>query len=197
MKEGYVVLKQNRGLFALLWIGVIYMFFYMPISTLFLSSVCHTSKEHRPMPLPLKLLLRLVCCLAESFWAFGAVLRNGGTPSVFPFSWWALAICSPGFCRQTHFLSLLCAVLLWEFPLHFTVCKMRFSRNGQTRISGESFSLLTSAASLAMPFGLVISGPLAERLGVEKWFVICGIGIIIVALAVFLLPGLREIDNTQ
>ena len=38
---------------------------------------------------------------------------------------------------------------------------------------------------------------LAERLGVEKWFVICGIGIIIVALAVFLLPGLREIDNTQ
>ena len=33
----------------------------------FLSSVCHTSKEHRPMPLPLKLLLRLVCCLAESF----------------------------------------------------------------------------------------------------------------------------------
>lgn len=74
---------------------------------------------------------------------------------------------------------------------------MRFSRNGQTRISGESFSLLTSAASLAMPFGLVISGPLAERLGVEKWFVICGIGIIIVALAVFLLPGLREIDNTQ
>lgn len=31
MKEGYVVLKQNRGLFALLWIGVIYMFFYMPI----------------------------------------------------------------------------------------------------------------------------------------------------------------------
>ena len=36
-----------------------------------------------------------------------------------------------------------------------------------------------------------------DRLGVEKWFVICGIGIIIVALAVFLLPGLREIDNTQ
>ena len=38
MKEGYVVLKQNRGLFALLWIGVIYMFFYMPISTIV---ICH------------------------------------------------------------------------------------------------------------------------------------------------------------
>ena len=62
---------------------------------------------------------------------------------------------------------------------------------------GRVYSLLTSAAYHAMPFGIVISGPLAERLGVEKWFVICGIGIIIVALAVFSLPGLREIDNTQ
>ncbi len=35
IKEGYMVLKRNRGLFALLWIGVIYMFFYMPISSLY------------------------------------------------------------------------------------------------------------------------------------------------------------------
>ena len=67
MKEGYVVLKQNRGLFALLWIGVIYMFFYMPISTLFPLICMSYFKGTPPMPLPLKLLLRLVCCLAESF----------------------------------------------------------------------------------------------------------------------------------
>ncbi len=30
-----MVLKENKGLFALLWIGVIYMFFYMPISSLY------------------------------------------------------------------------------------------------------------------------------------------------------------------
>lgn len=35
MKAGYVVLKENKGLFALLWIGTLYMFFYMPISALY------------------------------------------------------------------------------------------------------------------------------------------------------------------
>lgn len=46
-----------------------------------------------------------------------------------------------------------------------------------------------------MPLGLVISGPLAEKFGVEKWFIICGIGIIIVAFAAFFLPGSMEMDN--
>lgn len=57
--------------------------------------------------------------------------------------------------------------------------------------------MLTSAASFAMPLGLLISGPLAEKFGVEKWFVICGVGIIIVALTAFLLPSLRKIDDTK
>ena len=35
MKEGYFELKKNKGLFALLWIGTAYMFFFMPISAFY------------------------------------------------------------------------------------------------------------------------------------------------------------------
>ena len=198
MKEGYVVLKQNRGLFALLWIGVIYMFFYMPISTLF-PLICMSYFKGTPAH----------ASAAEIAFAVGMLL--GGVI----LSIWGgfkkrrytigLSVLLMGVSNMLSGLfaarriSCLCCVLYCygNFRSILRCAKCDFSRNGQTRISGESFSLLTSAASLAMPFGLVISGPLAERLGVEKWFVICGIGIIIVALAVFLLPGLREIDNTQ
>lgn len=62
---------------------------------------------------------------------------------------------------------------------------------------GRVVSLLSSVVSLTMPLGLVISGPLAEKFGVEKWFIICGIGIIIVALAAFFLPSLMKIDGTN
>ena len=79
---------------------------------------------------------------------------------------------------------------------------------------GRVFSLLTSAESLAMPdrkillqsgispvskqtLGLVISGPLAEKFGVEKWFIICGTGIIIVAFSAFFLPNSVEINDTN
>ena len=36
--------------------------------------------------------------------------------------------------------------------------------------------------SFAMPLGLLCSGIFAERIGVEKWFLLCGIGIIAVAV---------------
>ena len=35
MKEGVVVLRQNKGLFALLLFGTLYMFVYMPINALY------------------------------------------------------------------------------------------------------------------------------------------------------------------
>ena len=35
MKEGIVVLRQNKGLFALLLLGTLYTFVYMPINALF------------------------------------------------------------------------------------------------------------------------------------------------------------------
>jgi hypothetical protein len=48
--------------------------------------------------------------------------------------------------------------------------------------------------SFAMPLGLLCSGALAEQIGVEKWFLLCGIGIIIVGVLVFTLPILRNFD---
>ncbi len=87
-----------------------------------------------------------------------------------------------------------------------------FQEKVKSEYLGRVFSLLTSAASLAMPdrkillqsgippvlkqtLGLVISGPLAEKFGVEKWFIICGIGIIIVAFSACFLPSSMEIDE--
>jgi DHA3 family macrolide efflux protein-like MFS transporter len=35
MREGFIVLKDNKGLFALLFIGTLYMFVYMPINALY------------------------------------------------------------------------------------------------------------------------------------------------------------------
>ncbi|ACV62381.1 major facilitator superfamily MFS_1 [Desulfofarcimen acetoxidans DSM 771] len=45
---------------------------------------------------------------------------------------------------------------------------------------GRAFSLMGSLMSVAMPIGLLIAGPTAERYGVPVWFVIAGIAIIII-----------------
>ena len=47
---------------------------------------------------------------------------------------------------------------------------------------GRAFSLIALAASLSMPLGLLISSPVAEKVGVPIWFLISGTGTTIITL---------------
>ncbi len=57
---------------------------------------------------------------------------------------------------------------------------------------GKVLSLITTTATLAMPFGLLVAGPLAEKIGISRWFAYSGLGIILVA--VYLLFRTRAFD---
>lgn len=48
---------------------------------------------------------------------------------------------------------------------------------------GRAFSFLTLVLSFSMPVGLLIASPIAEKVGVNIWFVIAGIGMIAITLA--------------
>ena len=56
-------------------------------------------------------------------------------------------------------------------------------------------TLLGSVMSFAIPLGLLCSGLLAERIGIEKWFFVSGIGIIAISILVFVLPVVQSLDN--
>ncbi len=47
---------------------------------------------------------------------------------------------------------------------------------------GRAFALIALAASLSMPLGLLISSPIAEKVGVNIWFLISGIGTTVITL---------------
>lgn len=52
---------------------------------------------------------------------------------------------------------------------------------------GRAFSLMGSMMSLTMPLGLVIAGPVAERYGVQLWFLISGVAVLLITVASALL----------
>ena len=47
---------------------------------------------------------------------------------------------------------------------------------------GRAFALITLVASLSMPLGLLIGSPIAEKVGVNIWFLVSGIGTTIITL---------------
>ena len=45
---------------------------------------------------------------------------------------------------------------------------------------GKEISLSYSAMGMAMPIGLIIAGPVTEMIGINNWFIISGLVIVLV-----------------
>ena len=60
---------------------------------------------------------------------------------------------------------------------------------------GRVLSLATSAMSLATPVGLFIAGPLAEKVGIDTWFMASGVVLVIIGLVCRAIT--RNFDRTE
>ena len=64
-------------------------------------------------------------------------------------------------------------------------------------MQGRIFTVLNSGASAAMPIGLLIAGPLADRWGAPLWFTLSGVVISLVAGLAFALPTIFTLEAGQ
>lgn len=195
MKEGYFELKKNKGLFALLWIGTAYMFFFMPISALYpLMSMGY----FRGTPTHASI---AEIAFAGGMLAGGILLSvwGGFKNRIFSIGLSVLvmgvSIAISGLLpTNAFFIFVICCTVMGLTSPFYGVQNALFQEQLPPEYLGRVFSLLGSVMSFAMPLGLLCSGIFAELIGVEKWFLLCGIGIIAIAVLVFVLPVLRNVD---
>lgn len=62
-------------------------------------------------------------------------------------------------------------------------------------MQGRVFTLIGSAASAMSPLGLIIAGPVADRFGVQTWFVIGGIVTLGMAAAGYFIPAVMHLED--
>lgn len=62
-------------------------------------------------------------------------------------------------------------------------------------MQGRIFTLMSSVATAMTPVGLIIAGPVAERFGVQFWFLIAGIFILFMGVWSFFIPVIRHIED--
>ncbi len=196
LKEGLVVLKENRGLFALLLIGTLYMFVYMPINALyplismeyFLGTPIHvsiTEIAYASGMLAGGLILGLfgnfkkrILLITASIFMMGASLIFSG-------------LLSPG---GFGLFVVYCAIMGLSVPFYSGVQTALFQEKIKPEYLGRVFSLTGSIISLAMPIGLILSGFFADRIGVNHWFLISGILIIGIAIICPLVTDVRKLN---
>lgn len=187
LREGLQVYKSDKQLLCVLIVNTVSMVFYLPLSSFyplmtsryFAASAWHGSAVEIAYALGMMvvaLLFSSVIRVKRHLLVSYAGLLGGGLCAVIcgllPPTMWAWAV-----------FAVTCGVMggfgnVYSIPL---VAYM------QTTIApermGRAFSVLSMAASVAMPAGLLLGSPLAEWLGVHRWFFIAGAGMLAVALA--------------
>jgi DHA3 family macrolide efflux protein-like MFS transporter len=196
MKEGIVALRQNKGLFALLLLGTLYTFVYMPINALF-PLISMEYFNGTPVHISITeiafasgmlvgglLLGRLgnfekrVLLITGSFLIMGASLAVSG---LLPPSGFVIFVAC-------------CAVMGLSVPFYSGVQTALFQEKIKPEYLGRVFSLTGSIMSLAMPIGLILSGFFADRIGVNHWFLLSGILIIGIAIVCPMITEIRKLD---
>ena len=195
LKEGYMALRENKGLFSLLWIGTLYMFVYMPISALyplmsiqyFGGTAAHAAAAEITFAVGM-----LVGGIILGVW--GGFKKKTLTICLSIFLM-GISLAAAGILPQTGFagFAVCCAVMGFSSPL-YGVQSVLYQEKIKPEYLGRVFSLSMSLMSVAMPVGLLFSGMFSEQIGVHRWFLVSGIVIIAISLLTLNLPSVKALN---
>jgi DHA3 family macrolide efflux protein-like MFS transporter len=196
MKEGIVVLRQNKGLFALLLLGTLYTFVYMPINALY-PLISMEYFNGTPMHISITEI-----AFASGMLAGGLILgRLGSYEKRVPlitgsFFMMGASLAIAGLLPPGGFIIFVvcCAIMGLSVPFYSGVQTALFQEKIKPEYLGRVFSFTGSIMSLAMPLGLILSGFFADRIGINHWFLISGILIIGIAIVCPMMTEIRKID---
>ncbi|WHH60029.1 macrolide efflux MFS transporter Mef(A) [Petroclostridium sp. X23] len=197
MKEGIVVLRQNKGLFALLLLGTLYTFVYMPINALY---PLITMEYFNGTPMHISV---TEISFASGMLAGGLILGHLGSYEkrilliTASFFMMGASLAIAGLLPPSGFIIFVvcCAIMGLSVPFYSGVQTALFQEKIKPEYLGRVFSLTGSIMSLAMPIGLILSGFFADRVGVNHWFLISGILIICVAIICPMVTEVRKLDS--
>ena len=199
MKEGYSIVKQDKGVFALIWIAAAFTLLYSPINALFpLMSLDYFEGT------------TLQASVAEIAFSAGMIIggiilglwggfKNRGIGISISIALMGVPVFISGLLPQNGFwgFAFLCVIMGISGPFYNGPVTALMQERIAADYLGRVFGLYGSAASLAMPVGLIISGSFADGIGVNKWFLITGILIVFISVLCHVIPSIKNIDSIE
>lgn len=201
LKEGIEVFRADKVLTLLIATETLCMIFYLPLSSfypLMTSDYFHASAWHGSAVEVLYAAGMMIAAflfgnvikvkrhlLFSYFGMFGvgAVSAIGGALPPEMWAWFVFA--------------LLCGVMGAFGNVHSIPLIAYMRETVPAEKMGRAFALISLTASLSMPVGLLIASPIAEKVGVNIWFLISGIGTVFVTIIGFWLHHKIENQSSQ
>lgn len=198
-KEGFRILRTNKGMLGLVLIGSLYTLALMPTSALFpLMSMSYFNGTSTHASI-----VEVVFSIGL---LFGSLIlsRWGGTKNriytiIGSFLLMSLSLFISGILPNSAFyLFVVCSWLMGvSGPFYWGMYTPLLQSNFEANYLGRVLSLAGSIRLISGPIGLSVSGVFAERFGVEKWFLIAGVLVLLASALCLAVPAVRTCDKNS
>jgi len=198
-KEGFRILRTNKGMLGLVFISALYSLALMPTSALFpLMSMSYFGGSST------------YASIVEVVFSVGLLIgslilsRWGGTKNrvytiIGSYLLMSGSLFVSGLLPANGFIAF--AVCSWLMgvsgPFYWGMYTPLLQSNFEPEYLGRVMSLSTSIMVICSPLGLSLSGAFAEIFGVEKWFLIAGAMTLLAAILCLSIPTIRNCDKNK
>jgi DHA3 family macrolide efflux protein-like MFS transporter len=199
VKEGYKLFKGSKGLFALLWIGAVFSILFSPVNALFpLMSFDYfggTTTHASIVEITFASGMRLGGVLLGVWGGF----KNRAATMTISMALIGVSIAFTGILPTGGFIvfAVLSFFMGFAAPFYTGIQTALMQERFAPEYLGRIFGVYGSIASCAMLLGLVITGILADMTGITLWFFISGLMTCVLALVMFLMPSVRNIEQEK
>lgn len=196
-REGFQILRTKKGMLGLVMIGSLYTLALMPTSALFpLMSMSYFNGSSTNASI-----VEVVFSIGLLFGSL-VLSKWGGTRNrihtiIGSFLLMSVSLFISGLLPTSGFLVfVICSWLMGvSGPFYWGMYTPLLQSNFEAKYLGRVLSLSSSIRLISGPLGLSVSGVLAERYGVEKWFLIAGVLVLFAAFLCFSIPSIRSCDD--
>ena len=172
-KEGFQILRAKKGMLGLVLIGSLYTLALMPISALFpLMTMSYFNGNSTS------------ASIVEVVFSVGLLFGS-------------LILSKWGGTRNRVYTIVGSWLMGVSGPFYWGMYTPLLQSNFEAKYLGRVLSLSSSIRLLSGPLGLVVSGIYAERYGVEKWFLIAGVLVLVASLLCVAVPSVRICDEAR
>ncbi len=196
-KEGFQILREKKGMLGLVLIGSLYTLALMPTSALFpLMSMSYFNGTSTNAS--------IVEVVFSVGLLFGSIVLSkwGGTKNrvytiIGSFLLMSFSLFISGLLPTSGFYAfVVCAWLMGvSGPFYWGMYTPLLQSNFEAKYLGRVLSLSSSIRLITGPIGLSLSGVFAEKYGVDKWFLIAGVLVLVAAFLCFSISEIRKCDT--
>ncbi|MDU5336161.1 MFS transporter [Enterococcus sp.] len=197
-KFGLKKLIENKGLWYITLIGAVFMLLFMPAASLYpLMTMDYFNGTVGQAGL-------IEVIYAVGMLAGGAVIglfgkwKNRMLPILLSYLVIGITIGLSGLLPGTQkgfvIFLILNAIAGFATPYFNTLLMAMIQQSYEPKYLGRVLGVLNSLMSITGPVGLIFAGPIADSIGVEKMFLIGGIGALICGAINLLIPQARNYD---